>query len=263
MSEKHADVTFIVENTKVPAHKTILSARSAYFQLLLFGDFAEAKKDEINLEVPLGAFRLILKYIYTGYLSLDALETDQKIEIYDLAEQYRFDSLTKTILENLTANLTLDNCSSILSAAHLYSLNDLQTACMSFMDCHASDLLGHETFKAFSINEMCALLNRDTFNAPEINIFKAVCDWKRNHPDTDVKVNFNFINFFFIKLIHTFEFQEVLSVVRWSELSSDDLLDIVFPSKIMDPTEILQMISGSRETSNPRSSGNPSCKSLC
>lgn len=189
MKNEHADVTFIVENTRIPAHKVILSVRSSYFYTLFSGGFAEAKQNEIELTVPLDAFKAILKYIYTGCLSLAALEIHPIIEIYDLAEQYGFETLNKIISEYLTVNLRLDNSVSILNAAHLYSLNDLQAACLNFMDFNSTEIINHDTFKDLLQFPLCTLLKRDTFYVPEIDIFKAICNWATTNPDADVKVS--------------------------------------------------------------------------
>lgn len=130
-----------------------------------------------------------MKYIDTECLSLATFESQQIIEIYDLAEQYGFDTLKKTILEYSPANLTLNNCVSILNAAYLYSLDDIEAACMNFMDFNSTELLDHDTFKLLSITSLCTLLKRDTFFAQEIDIFKAICNWSTINPDADVKVN--------------------------------------------------------------------------
>lgn len=188
MNDEHADVTFIIENAKVPVHKAILSIQSPFFQSLFRGGFSEAEQDEIELKVPLEAFKSILKYIYTGRLSLSTLDCDLIIEIYDLAEQYGFGILKKAILDYLIVNLTLNNCVLILNASYLYSLDGLQAACMKFMDSHSTKLLNHDTFKDLSQTSLCTLLKRDTFYAPETDIFKAICDWSKNNPNDDVKV---------------------------------------------------------------------------
>ncbi|XP_055326126.1 BTB/POZ domain-containing protein 9-like, partial [Sitodiplosis mosellana] len=230
MNDEHADVTFVVENEKIPAHKTILSLRSSYFRSLFGGAFAESAQAEVELEVPVNAFKAILKYMYTGCLSLAALESHQIIEVYDLAEQYDFSaSMKKIILDYLTANLTLDNCGSILNAAHLYSIKDLQTACMKFMDSHSMELLGCDSFLALSLTSLCTLLKRDSFYALEIDIFKAVCNWLAHNSDADVK--------------------QALSTVRWSELSMDDYMNIVEPSNILDPAQLWHVMKDNRASS--------------
>ena len=189
MKDDHSDVSFIVENTKISAHKMILSARSSYFQSMLFAGFSESKKAEIPLNVSLDPFKAILKYIYTGCLSLAALDCNEIVDIYDLANQYGFDSLKNSILKYFTVNLKLENCVSILNAAFLYSLDDLQATCMKLMDCNSIQLLEHDSFKALPLTSLCALLKRNTFYAPEIEIFKAICNWSKNNPDDDIKVS--------------------------------------------------------------------------
>lgn len=186
---KSADKIFVVEDTKIPVHTQILSARSSYFESLLNGGFSEAKQDEIPLNVPLKAFRAILKYIYTGQMSLAAFECDEIMQVYDLANQYGFDSLKATILDHLTPKLKLDNCVAIWNAALLYSLDDLQNACLRFMESNSIKLLGHETFKDLPPSSLCALLERDSFYAPEIKILKAICNWYTSNSSADIKVS--------------------------------------------------------------------------
>lgn len=188
-NEKFADVTFIVEGTKIPAHKTILSVRSSYFESMFGDNFADGKKVEIELKVPLDAFRVILKYFYTGCLSLTAFEWNEIVEVYDLANQYEFDSLKEIILKYLTPKITLENCVEILKAAQLYSLHDLENACLRFMDSNSTELLGHETFIELPLSSLCNLLERDSFYAPEVEIFNAICKWYTSNPDADIKVS--------------------------------------------------------------------------
>lgn len=189
MNAKHSDVTFIVENAKIPAHKTILSARCLYFQTLFGGEFAEANQNEIKLEVPLHAFKMVLRFIYTGCMSLQSLNVNQIIEIYDLAEQYDFESLKESIPKYLATNLTLENCFDVLKTACLYSMDDLQNACLKFIDRHSTDLISSDSFKTIPLNLLCTLLKRDTFFAPEIDIFNAVKNWTISYPAADSKVN--------------------------------------------------------------------------
>lgn len=65
-SSNYSDVTFIVENEKIPAHRVILAARSEYFRALLYGGLSEASQSEIVLKIPLEAFKALLKYVYSG-----------------------------------------------------------------------------------------------------------------------------------------------------------------------------------------------------
>lgn len=71
VSEEYADVTIVVAGQKFRSHKLILAARSEYFRALLFGGMKESMQSEIELNTAsLPAFKGLLKYIYTGRMSL-------------------------------------------------------------------------------------------------------------------------------------------------------------------------------------------------
>ena len=67
------DVTFVVEDTRVMAHRLILAAQSDYFDRLLFGEMREAHTGAvIPLEdTPAESFQLLLEFAYTGKLKMD------------------------------------------------------------------------------------------------------------------------------------------------------------------------------------------------
>lgn len=82
-SREHADVTFVVNGVRFPAHKVILAARCTYFRILLYGEMKEAylKPDE---EIPFldttpEAFELLLEYIYSGRVCLGDLKDDVSV----------------------------------------------------------------------------------------------------------------------------------------------------------------------------------------
>lgn len=77
LSEEFSDVTIVVAGHKFYSHKLILAARSEYFRALLYGGMKESAQNEIELNASsLPAFKNLLKYIYTGRMSL-ANERDE------------------------------------------------------------------------------------------------------------------------------------------------------------------------------------------
>lgn len=189
MNAEYSDVTFIVEGIKLPAHKIILAARSSYFCALLYGGLAETSQHEIVLKVPLEAFKALLDYIYTGCMSLGKMKEENILDSLGLANQYGFESLELAISTYLNDNLSLKNCCAILDAARLYNLDTLSDVCMTFMDRNSTELLNSSTFKTLSQDSLCTLLGRDSFFAPEVQIFNAVYDWCKNNPNADIEVN--------------------------------------------------------------------------
>lgn len=189
-----SDVTFIVEGVKIPAHKVILSASSSYFRALFFDGFAESSQKEIKLHVNLEPLKLVLKYIYTGHISLVGFDGDQIMELCNLANQYDIESLKRAISKHLAHNISLDNCHSMLISAQTYAMDDLKAACFKFFDRNCIEMIQQEAFNKIPQDLLMDLLKRDTFYAPEIEIFCAVNGWYEENPNADVKVSSKHLN---------------------------------------------------------------------
>ncbi|XP_037027772.1 BTB/POZ domain-containing protein 9 [Bradysia coprophila] len=222
MSDDYSDVTFIVEEHKIPAHRVILAARSEYFRALLYGGLSESTQHDIRLEIPLEAFKCLLGYIYSGFLSLSQMKEENILDTLGLANQYGFSELELAISEYLRQILSLENGCAILDAARLYSLDTLINVCHTFMDRNATAMLVHESFKNLSQESLCGLLKRDSFFAPEVIIFGAVSNWCKVNQTTDIEA--------------------VVSEVRLPLMNLEQLLKVVRPSGILSPERLLDAI---------------------
>uniref|UniRef100_A0A7E4VND2 BTB domain-containing protein n=1 Tax=Panagrellus redivivus TaxID=6233 RepID=A0A7E4VND2_PANRE len=100
LSKEASDVTLVIDNVELPAHRAILSKASEYFNTMFSCSFTEAKSDKIILkETNLNAFKVILKYIYTGstYMFKSSRYTlKESIEILSCARFY----MVQTAIEN-------------------------------------------------------------------------------------------------------------------------------------------------------------------
>ncbi|KAH8386811.1 hypothetical protein KR093_002722, partial [Drosophila rubida] len=218
MNDHYSDVEFVVEEQRLPAHRAILAARSEYFRALLYGGMSETTQRQIALEVPLDSFKVLLRYIYSGTLSLATLDEDAIIGILGMANQYGFQDLEMAISKYLRQYLSLNNVCMILDAARLYNLEELTQVCLMYMDRNAAELLQHDSFKMLSRESLEEVLRRDCFFAPEVEIFRSVWKWSRYNPDIDIET--------------------VVSLVRLPLINLEDLLQVVRPSGILKP-EIL------------------------
>lgn len=64
-------------DNRFPAHKVILASRSDYFRALLYGGLKESQQSEIHMKsATIEAFKGLLKYIYTGQISLGNLKVN-------------------------------------------------------------------------------------------------------------------------------------------------------------------------------------------
>lgn len=53
------------------------------------------------------------------------------------------------------------------------------------MDIHASEVISHESFQQLSSSALTELISRDSFCAPEIDIFSGVRSWVDTNSDVD------------------------------------------------------------------------------
>uniref|UniRef100_A0A182JVX0 BTB domain-containing protein n=1 Tax=Anopheles christyi TaxID=43041 RepID=A0A182JVX0_9DIPT len=225
MKAEKADVTFVVEDERIPAHRLILAARSNYFQALLYGGLDETKQDEITLMVPLQSFKDLLRYIYSGSLSLKEMKEKDILDTLGLAIQYGFTSVENAIINYLSLNLTINNVCAMLDACRLFGIDDLLSVCDEFVDQQARDVMKHETFQNLTFESLCRLLDRDSFDAPEVDVFNAVHKWYQARQD------------------NLDQYKVIYDKVRFPLLSHSDLVTVVRPTGVLTPEQLLDVVA--------------------
>ena len=190
----------------------------------------ESQLDEIELkDTPLSAFKQLLKYIYVGQMTLSSQKDEQILEILGLAHKYGFQDLESSISDYLKAVLSIKNVCMVYDMASLYGLEKLMHSCCFFMDRHAVDVIQHESFSNLSGDCVRDIISRDSFCAPEVEIFKAVHNW--------VKVN---------DCVQ--ECEQILDNVRLSLIPTQDLLKVVRPTNLVQPDVLLDAIQSRTES---------------
>lgn len=186
LNANYSDVTFIVEEEKVPAHELILIVRSSYFRSLITSDSTKLPKKVIELEVSLGAFKHALRFMYTGHISLPQIDYATVVDLLRLAYDYPIEDFLSAIQTYLIKNLSLENYCDVLHAACLFD-SKIENATLTFIDQNASQILSTDKFTTLPRRSLCFLLKRDSFYAPEVEIFKAILEWRKCNQNVDVK----------------------------------------------------------------------------
>jgi len=228
VSDEYSDVVLVIGENRIPAHKVILAARSEYFRAMLFGGMKESSQNEIKLvDTPLIAFKHLLRYIYTGNMSLNNFKEDLILDILGLAHLYGFLDLETSISDYLKAVLNVRTVCLIYDTASLYQLSGLANASLMFMDRHAMEVLNHDSFLTLSESAVKSIISRDSFCAAEVDIFKAVASWSEANPGIDI--------------------QPILEEIRLSLLTIQDLLKVVRPTFLMPADILLDAIQSKTE----------------
>ncbi|XP_028968043.1 BTB/POZ domain-containing protein 9-like [Galendromus occidentalis] len=231
-SEKFSDVTFIVEGVSLPAHKIILATSCEYFRALLCGEMKESRQSEITLRsVPLGAFKILMKFIYTAQIDFSGLDDDLLLELLELAHLYGFGKLQDSLCGHLETVLSIENVCVFFEAAHELQLPALEKVCCGIMDQVPDAVLKSESFYNLSVASVSKIISRDTFCAEEIEIFKSVQRWleSNSHREDPSKAS-------------------LLEAVRLPLIGLGDLATIVRDSGLI-PADLL--MDAIRERENP------------
>ena len=226
-SQEFTDVTFIVDDAKFVAHRVILAARSEYFRALLYGGMRETNPEteiEIN-DTTAAAFDALLKYVYTGKMFLGEYKDETILELLSLAHKYGFLALESALQGYLKAILNIKNVCVVFDAAVLYQMGDLLSTCLCFLDSNALEVLSTDSFSCLSKSALADIIKRDSFCAPEIQIFRAVKDWVESNEE-----------------ISEADLKMVLGQVRLPLMSFHDLFDTVRPSELFTADAILDAI---------------------
>ena len=107
-----------------PAHKSILSARSEVFKVLLGSDMEEVKSGVINVtDMTPTVFGILLRYMYTGKVD-PALDSDSLLEIIYGAEKYGVKELKNYCFAKLVKFICEENVGTLAVAAHLFAAEE-------------------------------------------------------------------------------------------------------------------------------------------
>ncbi len=147
------------------------------------------------------------------------------LDLLGLANKYDFGHLQSSIMAYLKATLNVSNVCLVYNVASFYQLKELCLVCTFFVDMNASAVLKNEGFLSLSQQALIELLSRDSFFAPEIEIYQGIRKW--------MEVNEVLID----------DCKPLLKVIRLHLLPTKDLLSNVRHSGCYQPDQILDAIT--------------------
>ncbi len=147
------------------------------------------------------------------------------LEVVRLADRFNFTLLKEAIGIQLADRISLKNVLELLVHADFCHLLELHEKCLQFVDQNAEEILKSDAFPSLPAHNLQCVISRDTFLVPEVSIFQAVLKWKGRNSSVSAEVK-----------------SEVLQCIRLSEVSPQELFQVVEPSGAFDGSKILQAI---------------------
>lgn len=147
------------------------------------------------------------------------------LQLLGLANKYDFSPLQQAITTYLKATLSVINVCVIYNIASFYQLKDLSDACSTFVDMHAIDVMKVEGFLSLSQTALTELIARDSFFAPEMEIYHGIKAWMDHNS------------------VQRSDAEDLLGGIRLQLMPQDFLLEEIRRCGLFDPDSILDALS--------------------
>ena len=115
-----------------------------------------------------------MKFLYTDDCSLT--ENNAVFVLY-LAEKYNVPSLSEKCVEFLAANLAEENVFVVLQQALKFDKKKLENKCWDMIDLKTNVAVVSEAFTDISQSTLAQILERESLNIKDVDLFKAVMKW--------------------------------------------------------------------------------------
>ncbi|XP_046648291.1 uncharacterized protein LOC124338243 [Daphnia pulicaria] len=146
-SMENSDVIFKIGDRPFPAHKLILVTRCQVFAAMFKHETKEKLSNEIEIKnVEPDVFHQLLRFIYTGRLSLATMET-MAVALFIAADKYLLDQLTNKCELFLLYKMTPVNCLELLLHADLLNFAKLKEDAAVYFRRHQERVMATDTWK--------------------------------------------------------------------------------------------------------------------
>ena len=162
------------KSVKIPAHKFLLAISSPVFYAMFYGELAE-KKDSIAVsDCDHKSLLELFRFVYSDEVDLNA---DNVMQVLYLSKKYMLPSLAEKCSEFLRENLDASTVFHVLPDAQKYEEKDLEKYCWEVIDQQTGEAVKSDGFVTIEKSVLEELVERDSLNVREVELFKAVDCW--------------------------------------------------------------------------------------
>jgi len=179
---KLCDVTLVVGEHSIRAHRIVLAANIPYFRAMFTHDMAESRQSDITMRsIDPSAAESLVNFAYTGRVTISTSN------VQNLMLAASFLQLTKVrdaCADFLHARLTPQNVLGIRTFAESLGSLSLVKAADKFLQKHFKSVSESEEFLAVGLAEVTELVGRDELHVvTEEIVFLAVLRWIKQDPE--------------------------------------------------------------------------------
>lgn len=142
-NKDYSDVTFLIQNKCIYAHKIILFGRVEYFRHMFSEYMMEKNSSLIEIkEFDYETFLLFLEFIYTS--DIGHKDIRQLIKLYEIADAYSFNSLKKYCEDLISLALDTNIAIDILIIAYKCDSHVLENIALKFISQNRKEICKNE-----------------------------------------------------------------------------------------------------------------------
>ena len=176
-----SDVMFVVrdshggsESKRIPAHKFVLAISSPVFYAMFYGELAE-KKDSIEIsDCEYESLLELFRFMYSDEANLNP---GNVMQLMYLAKKYILPSLADKCTAYLQENLDAASVFHVLPDAQKYEEKDLLDHCWKVIEKETDKALKSDGFVTIERSVLEEIVEKDSLNIKEVELFKAVDCW--------------------------------------------------------------------------------------
>ncbi|KAK0422893.1 hypothetical protein QR680_007850 [Steinernema hermaphroditum] len=212
------DVTLIVGETRIPAHRLVLSACSSYFHAMFTTEMTESRLQEIQMiDIDDKTLEALVEFCYTGTLAINGCNVQLLLPAACLLQ---LSEVQAVCCEYLRDQLDPTNCLGIRAFAEMHACKDLVKIADKFIFQNFKSVATTEEFRQMPLKMLTALLGSEELCVDEESVYQAAIIWVKH----DVKNRKPFL-------------AEVLEKVRLPQCSPKFLVSVVGEDKLIKADE--------------------------
>ncbi|OQV16556.1 Kelch-like protein 20 [Hypsibius exemplaris] len=175
------DVSILVGERQIFAHRAVLAACSPYFRAMFTGALDESRQTDVTLhDIDETAVQDLVDFAYTGKISIEERNVQTLLPAACLLQ---IQEIQDNCCDFLKKQLDPSNCLGIRSFADAYSCRDLLKAANRFAHQNFTDVVVSEEFLLLPVAQLVDLIQSDELNVrneEQVYQLKAAVSWLRH-----------------------------------------------------------------------------------
>ena len=233
-----SDVKFVVRDSqggskRIPAHKFVLAISSPVFFAMFFGEMAQTTKDSVEIsDCEYESLLELFRFIYSDEVKLNV---DNVMQLLYLSKKYMVTTLAEKCSAFLQENLSALNVFYVLQDAQKYEEKDLVNHCWKLIETQTLEALKSEGFVTVERTVLEELVEKNSLNIKEVELFKALDCWAKKECEMQGLVCEGFLKRRALG-------ERIVKGIRFPAMAEREFADIVLDSEILTSSETNHMI---------------------